>query len=168
MTQKFYELHSIAFPKPLLQPAASALLCLICVHVFISHMELSLYFQSHVPVQLLSGLSGWGTLREKSAAESPCGCLACFHLWFIQIKLCFWCGGASPTHSQMKEFFLESQWRWDTGPLPLDKMKGQLSEVTGMVLAGTVAAAALSVRQGLVECLHTSSCTCWRDQPAVP
>lgn len=119
MTQKFYELHSIAFPKPLLQPAASALLCLICVHVFISHMELSLYFQSHVPVQLLSGLSGWGTLREKSAAESPCGCLACFHLWFIQIKPCFWCGGASPTHSQMKEFFLESQWRWDTGALYL-------------------------------------------------
>lgn len=65
ITWIFCKLHSTAFPKPLLQPAVSALLCLICVRVFISHMELSLYFQSHVPVQMLSGVSGWGTLREK-------------------------------------------------------------------------------------------------------
>lgn len=78
-----------------------------------------LYFQSHVPIQLLSRVSGWGTLRERSTAESPCGCLACFHSWFIQIKPCLWCRGASPTCSQMTDFFLESQWRWDTGALYL-------------------------------------------------
>lgn len=119
ITWKFCKLHSIAFPKPLLQPVVCALLCLICVHAFISHMKLSLYFQSHVPVQLLSGASGWGTVREKSATESPRGCLACFHSRFIEIKPSLWCGGDSLRCSQMKEFFLESKWRWGTGALYL-------------------------------------------------
>lgn len=74
-------MRSIAFPKLPLQPAASVLvlLCLICLHVFTSQMELALYFQGHAPVQLLSSGSGSGTVRKKSAAESHGASLASLH-----------------------------------------------------------------------------------------
>lgn len=116
ITWIFCKLHSIAFPKPLLQPAVSALLCLICVHVFISHMELSLYFQSCAYSAAL--WCQWlGHSEGEVLLRVPVECLACFHSWFIEIKPCLWCGGASPTCSQMEEFFLKSQWRCDSGAL---------------------------------------------------
>lgn len=41
--------------------------------------QLALYFQSHVPVQLLSDGSGLGAAGEKSTAENHGACIARFH-----------------------------------------------------------------------------------------
>lgn len=106
-------------------------------------------------VQLLSGGSGSGTAREKSAAESRGACIACFHSRSSTHKIYLRGEGPSPPYSQMKDFFLS--WipaeggHWSA--LPLEEMQGQLSEVMGLsppgqadggwlVPAGWVAAAA--------------------------
>lgn len=158
--------------------------------LYFPHAVSSFFLDSHAPylfkfspVAAVQALSG-----RRALLRAMVHALLTFIHDLLLIKTTYlWNGGPSPTCSQMKDFFLSCipVEGGTLAPLPLEEMKGWLSEVMGMSLPGqpgggwlvpagrAAAAAAPAVGQRVVgksalECLHTSSCACWRHQPARP
>lgn len=126
-SQRFCELHSIAFLLSMLCSCSSVFdlsKCLYC------HVQLVLYFQIICAwsVQLLSCLSSLGTVREKRVLlqTAVCVLLTSFNASYSERQLIGWV--SLPDTLLKRKAFLSSvpvegeHWR----PLPLELMQGRL------------------------------------------